>query len=112
MKKQTLYFRLTTENGASLAASTENNDLNAAMWRKSDDLVRHVIRRLHPDLNPVEGLTPEVWSQATVDRFDAMEAMINRLRNLMNDADVDQDGEWGEAIDDADRLMGWEIPTP
>jgi hypothetical protein len=109
MKNQTLYFRLTTEDGGSLAASAGKPMDNDSLWISADSLVRSAIEYLHPDLKPVEGLTPEVWSQATMDRFDAMESMIQRLRNLMNDADVDQDGEWGEAIDDADKLMGWNI---
>ena len=108
MKQQTLYFRLTTEDGGSLAASAGNDSDNSYLWDQTDWVVRRAITYLHSDLKPSEGLTPEVWSQATVDRFEAMEEMINRLRNMMNDADVDQDGEWGETIDAADKLMGLE----
>ena len=106
MKKQMLYFRFTSDDGASLAASALKESDNSYLWDKSDWTVRRALTYLHEDLKPAKGLTPEVWSQDTVDRFEAMEEMIQRLRNLMNDSAVDQDGEWGEAIDAADKLLG------
>jgi hypothetical protein len=110
MKRPTLHFRLLTAIGSSLAISTQQQQLNAELFAAAYDLVLTSMRRMHPELDPAPGQTPEIISQQTIDHLEQLESLLGYMRNLMNDSNVPQDGAWGEAIDAADKLLGFELP--
>ncbi len=104
-----LNFRL-SDKGGSIAASTTDPALQSKLHDAAMKLVLGVFDSMH-HVNPrSEGKTPEVISDATLAQIEALESALEFCRNLMIDANVEDDSledDWTRAIDEAADALGY-----
>lgn len=105
-----LNFRLTTEKCGSLTGSTDDAALNAELLDATEQLVAVAFAKMHLPNIKKEGRTPEVISDATLAQIEALESALEFCRNLMIDANVEDDSvqdDWTRAIDEAAAALGY-----
>ena len=103
-----LNFRLTTPKHGSLTASTSDDALNAELLEATEQLVAMAFAKMHlPNVKKTDTV-PEVISDATLAQIEALDAALERCRNLMIDVEgnlIDED--WARAIDMAAEALGY-----
>lgn len=105
-----LNFRLTSENHSSLTASSDDPALNAYLSDATEQLVAMAFAKMHLPNVKKTGSTPEVISDATLAKIDALETALEFCRNLMIDSNAEDDDledDWTRAIDAAADALGY-----
>lgn len=97
-----LNFRLTTPKSGSIAASTQDEALNAELLDATTDLVMDALRKMDWHPTEKEGRVPEVLSDATLAQIEALEAALEFCRNLLIDSSARED----DLADDIERAIG------
>ncbi|MBP9149210.1 MAG: hypothetical protein KBG00_10560 [Rhodoferax sp.] len=105
-----LNFRLTTPKYGSIAASTDDPDLSAELFQATERMVMGAMEKMNWHPVQKEGRVPEVISDTTLAKIDALESALEFCRNLMIDA-IDNSSEslddWKRAIDQAADALGY-----
>ena len=105
-----LNFRLTTPKHGSIAASTNDDALNAELLHATEQLVMGAMEKMNWHPVQKEGRVPEVISDATLAQIEALESALEFCRNLMIDCDAEDDDmvdDWKRAIDQAAEALGY-----
>ena len=105
-----LNFRLTTPKHGSLTASTNDPALDAKLRKATERLVYQAFADMHLSDLKKEARVPEVISESTLAQIEALEAALEFCRNLMIDANVEDDDvqdDWTRAIDEAADALGY-----